>query len=215
MFNLAINWNYLEINPFKGVKFFKVTNTKPVIFTDQEFQRLCENSCPSLRRVLITAIHTGMRRGEITSLKWKHINFKEKFILVEDTKNNDFRTIPLHPNVEKLLLEISKDKMLDDLVFGYKNGNSLQNSFRKAMKRARVTGPTFHSLRHTFATQLIMQGIDIVTVQQLLGHKSIQMTMRYSHPTPEHKIKAVLGLNISTIENSREEVKSIVVSNIN
>jgi site-specific recombinase XerD len=79
------------------------------------------------------------------------------------------------------------------------------------MKRVGIKNLTFHSLRHTFATNLAMNGVDLTTIQELLGHKSIIMTKRYSHPAPEHKKKAISLINIySNVQVSETE---IVMSN--
>lgn len=93
---------------------------------------------------------------------------------------------------------------MSSCVFTYK-GNPLKkirNSFLLTCKRANIKNLRFHDLRHTFATRLVLSGIDLVTVSKLLGHSSIHMTMRYSHPTPEALKKAVEALNTPKLEKS-------------
>jgi len=87
-----------------------------------------------------------------------------------------------------------------------KDKNSLGSSFRKVMKCLSIRDLCFHSLRHTFASNPAMNGVDLATIQELLGHKSIVMTKRYSHPTPEHKKKAVecLELNIKEFKTPKD-----------
>ncbi len=86
----------------------------------------------------------------------------------------------------------------------------IENQFYKALKLSGIAKCRFHDLRHTFASRLVMSGVDIVTVKELMGHKDIKMTMRYSHPTPEHKKQAVEKLNTGTIDtylDTRSELK--------
>jgi len=135
-----------------------------------------------------------MRASELINLTWQDIDFKQKCIYVEKTKNNESRTLPMHPEVENALTDYRKESN-GEKVFKYKNKDSLGNTFRKVMKRLGIKDLCFHSLRHTFGTNLGMNGVDIKTIQELIGHKSIIMTMRYSHPTPEHKKTAINSLN--------------------
>src|SRR3972149_6234485 len=92
-----------------------------------------------------------------------------------------------------------------------KDKNSLGSSFRKVMKCLSIRDLCFHSLRHTFASNPAMNGVDLATIQELLGHKSIVMTKRYSHPTPEHKKKAITLINI--YPNLQVPKTEIAVSN--
>ena len=96
----------------------------------------------------------------------------------------------MHPMVRETLSKY-REESEGEYIFKYKDKNSLGSSFRKVMKRLGIKDLCFHSLRHTFVTNLAMNGVDLSTIQELLGHKSIVMTKRYSHPTPEHKKQAV------------------------
>jgi integrase len=144
-----------------------------------------------------------MRRGEIFNLKWQDINVRKGYILVRESKNNDSRIIP----VNKVLMETLKSVTNNgsgEYVFSHNSGNdpvkTLKTAFSSAIRRSGVEKFRFHDLRHTFASNLVMAGVDIVTVQELMGHKSIGMTKRYSHPTPEHKKRAVERLNSFAID---------------
>ncbi len=145
---------------------------------------------------LITALNTGMRKGEILSLKWSNVDFKNGVIVVEGTKNGEIRKIPMN---QKLTQALQNDKKVSkgEYVFS-ENGKpyqDLKTGWWSALKKAKIEGFRFHDLRHTFGSRLGMAGVDIRTIQELTDHKDIKMTMRYSHPTPEHKKNAVKMLD--------------------
>jgi integrase len=207
MFNLAIQWNLTASSPVKGVKFFKVSAETPRALTDSEFQKLYEAAYPAMKPVLITAYTSGMRLGEIVKLKWEEIDLEKNCIYVRDTKNFEGRVIPMNPTLRKTLLAL-KNSFTNEPVFSYKSKDSLGSSFRKVLKFSRIPHCRFHDLRHTFATRLVMNGVDLITVQELLGHKDIRMVKRYSHPTPEHKRRAVESLKLQVIDTYMDTSKS-------
>jgi integrase len=144
---------------------------------------------------------TGMRRSEIVKLRWEDVSLKDGYIQVVETKNNDSRVIP----ISGILLETLKDlkkKSKSEYVFTTHEGkpytyvDSLKRAWYATLRRSGIAKCRFHDLRHPFATRLVMAGVDIVTVQELLGHKDIKMTKRYSHPTPEHKKQAIECINL-------------------
>ncbi len=160
-----------------------------------------------------TAIYTGMRQGEIAGLKKNHVDFENRLIMVcqsfgQSTKNNETRFVPiLDVLLEDLENWISSHPL--EYVFPNKRGNQFTNSarifdedFHDCLKKANLNPIyngkrwkpyiTFHDLRHTFASQWAMRGGDIFKLQNILGHKSIEMTMRYSHLSP-HAFKEDLS----------------------
>jgi integrase len=142
---------------------------------------------------VIVALNTGMRIGEILNLRYDQIDLASGVIIVEHTKNGKIRKIPINSKLHDLL---DNAKMIGNFVFG--NGinpyGSIKKGFHAAIRRAGIPHLRFHDLRHTFATRLVSNGVDLATVKELLGHSTITMTMRYTHPTPEHKIQAVESL---------------------
>jgi integrase len=137
-----------------------------------------------------------MRRGEIMSLRWKDIDFKERRIILEKTKNNERRSIPMNDTLSLVLkslpVHLHAEKVFPDI-----NGNMVTVTFERACKRAGIEDFRLHDLRHTFASHLTMGGVNLRTVQTLLGHKDLRMTMRYSHLSPEHLREAVQNLDKS------------------
>jgi integrase len=197
MLNTAVTWNLIDSSPYKGIKHFRVNNTNLRIVSEEEFQKLCATASPILRPILLAAVMTGMRKGEIFNLKWSEVNFKEGFILVRDSKNYESRTITLHHKLIEVLLTL-RDKSQSEYVF--EGRKSTTHSWGTALKKSGIPHCRFHDLRHTFATRLVMKGADLVTVQELMGHKNVTMTKRYSHPTPEHKKQAVERLDFEYVD---------------
>lgn len=225
MFTMAIKWGYANINPVKAVRLFREPKYDFRILTKEEEKGLLDVSPLLLKSIIITALNTGMRKTEILRLTWDKVDFIRNNILVTQTKNDESRFIPMNPYLKNTLLSLGR---VSNYVFTYPNGEpvlSLKGSFYTALKKAGIRGLRFHDLRHTFASRLVMKGMDLVTVKELLGHKSIVMTMRYSHPSDTHKRMAVDLLNIDIEgkerpQNShrtvsqREVDKEIVLSNL-
>jgi integrase len=138
-----------------------------------------------------------MRRGEILNLRWDDVYFKEGYIIVRDSKNYESRIITLHPVLKNVLLSLKGNSRSEYVFEGRK---TIKRAWENALRKSGIAHCRFHDLRHTFATRLVMNGVDLVTLQELMGHKDINMTKRYSHPTPEHKKQAVERLNLGAMD---------------
>jgi integrase len=129
-------------------------------------------------------------------LKWEQI--RNGFIYLHKTKTNEARQVPINNALEALFKRIRKRQHLtSEYVFTYqgKHVDSVKTAFNSATKKAGIVDFRFHDLRHTFASQLVMKGGTLKDVQELLGHKTMTMTLRYAHLEQEHKKKAVNLLN--------------------
>jgi len=197
MFSKAIEWQLYTSNPVKAVKLFKEHNQRLRYLTVGEVHRLIGELPVHLKPVVQCALHTGMRRGEILGLKWDDIDLKQRLIFVRNSKNGEGREIPLAVELLRELRSLSKTGEYVFSLDGHSRIQSIRTGFENARKRARISDFTFHDLRHTFASHLVMSGVDLLTVKELLGHKSINMTLRYSHLSPAHKRKAVELLKFS------------------
>lgn len=209
-------WELLESNPFKkGKSLLTKENNKRLRFlTHEELQKLLAVAPQHLREVIICAVNTGMRRGELLSLTWEQI--RNGFIYLQNTKTDEPRQIPINDTMVELLKEIRKRNPAGRYVFTYQNGKKeevkqvgnlklfkfndepmleTKHSFETAVKKAGIDHCRFHDLRHTFASHLLMNGASLKDVQELLGHKTIEMTLRYGHLSQPHKMKAVNLLN--------------------
>ncbi len=199
MFNLAIDWDYLKKSPMRKVAFFcEKDNLMERILSKQEEEHLIKASSEHLKPIILTALHTGMRRGEILNLKWNQVDLSKKTIRVEKTKSGKTRIIPINEILFKKLTDLKKKNGKYNHIFlnpkTDKPIKDIKTAFNAAKRRASIIGLRFHDLRHTFASRLIESGVDIITVKDLLGHFSVVTTQRYTHSRADQKIKAVQGL---------------------
>lgn len=217
LFNRAIEWGKTEDNPVRKVKLFRENNKRIRYLEKEEIQRLLDNCAPHLKPIAALAVNTGMRKSEILNLKWIDIDFKRNLLYLIETKNGERREIPINETVKETLMKVLKHPH-SPYVFCSEIGKPYANvrtSFDTALKRAGIKDFRFHDLRHTFASHLVMLGIDLRTVQELMGHKTIEMTLRYSHLSPDHKDRAVgiLDRNLrkmDTIWTPRAEKAKVV-----
>lgn len=147
---------------------------------------------------LDVALHTGMRRGEQFSLTWDRVDLAQGLLYLDRTKNGSSRYVHLNSRAKDALQQVWEDRksrgFTNPHVFLTLQGKPVTDArewFDAAAERAGVEDVTWHTLRHTFASRLVMAGVDLKTVQELMGHKTIQMTARYAHLAPEHKISAL------------------------
>jgi integrase len=179
------------------VKFFKENNKRVRYLEKEEIPRLINNCCEYLKGIVIIAVNTGMRRGEIFNIKWQDIDLNNGIIYIRNSKSGEKREIPINEAVKRAFINIRKHP--DSSYVFYKLGGNprrdIRKTFLQALKKSGIVGFRFHDLRHTFASQLVMSGVDLNTVRELLGHKTIQMTLRYSHLSCDHKKRAVDALS--------------------
>jgi len=147
------------------------------------------------------------------------VDFKNGVITVEKTKNDEIRKIPMNKKLTEAL-EGGKKVSKGEYVFS-DNGmpyGDIKTGWWSALKKAKIEGFRFHDLRHTFGSRLGMAGVDIRTIQELMGHKDIKMTMRCSHPTPEHKknsVKVPDGVTtfFTTVDRKPDSYKVVNIGN--
>jgi integrase len=196
MFTKAIHWRICDSNPVKSVKMLKERNERIRYLTSEEVKRLLECISARIKPIVIVALHTGMRRNEILKLKKEDIDFKQRLIFIKNSKNGKPREIPMAEQVYDAL-KSSSSQSKSQYVFSEHQSRhivDIRGGFGNALRQAGIENFRFHDLRHTFASHLVMSGIDLLTVKELLGHQSINMTLRYAHLSPDHKRKAVESL---------------------
>jgi len=203
LFSKAVEWKdknkipYLKETPTKGVKRLKGEVKRVRYLMPDEIQILlpnCEGLLRGLLKPLVTvALHTGARKGELQSLQWPQVDLELGIISLLDTKNGERRDIPMNETARATLKEI---KQISEFVFSSRNGKRIenaqvQNAFKESLRRSGIEDFHFHDLRHTFASNLVMAGVELNDVRELLGHKKMEMTLRYAHLSPKHKTKVI------------------------
>jgi site-specific recombinase XerD len=145
------------------------------------------------------ALNTGMRKSEQFTATWEQVDLERGFIYLSMTKNGSDRFVTLNSAAMKVIKDLRErhkklDLPPDSTLFHSKREGLIKNPrkwFATALEQAGIEGVTWHTLRHTFASRLVMAGVDLKTVQELMGHKTISMTARYAHLAPTHKLQAL------------------------
>jgi len=191
-FNMAIReWELIESNPVSKVKKERVRNIIERWLSVDEEKKLLLASPRWLQVIIIFAINTGLRRGEILNLKLSQSDFNRRTLIIFEQKNGAIDTLPLNQKAMRILEDKRRNKLPDcDLAFPSQNGTrildrNLFRAFNDALKRAQIEKFRFHDLRHTFATRLVQSGVGIYEVQKLGRWKNASMVMRYAHHNPE------------------------------
>jgi integrase len=192
MLSKAVEWGKLKESSTRKIKLLKGVTKRLRYLMPDEVQRLISNCSDHLKPIVTLAVHTGMRKGETLSLRWDQVDFEKGIITLVDTKNDQHRYVPMDETVKSTLMGLERK---GDYVFcGLRPGRPLvwiELSFHNALEKSDIEDFKIHDLRHTFASNLIMAGVDLMTVKELLGHKTIEMTLRYAHLAPDHKMRAI------------------------
>jgi integrase len=202
MFNIAVKWKYLEESPAKYVKPIKQAKKPPRYLSKEEIETLLNAASGIHKDMIIIALYTGFRIGEIFNLQWQDVDFIKNFISVVPKhnwtpKDYEFRSIPINAKLKEYLLKIRPEtaKETDYIISHKQSMNTFFVAYRKLLKKANIENATFHTLRHTFASNLVISGISLYTVSQLLGHSKIDTTMIYAHLSKDHLKNSVDNLN--------------------
>ncbi|HEX9429873.1 MAG TPA: site-specific integrase, partial [Candidatus Bathyarchaeia archaeon] len=184
MFTKAAEWEIVgeeALKRIRKVKLLPENNRRLRYLSTEECQSLINACSPHLKPIVITALNSGMRKQEVLSLEWeRHIDLKHGFILLDVTKNGERREIPINQTLRETLEELVR-RVDSPYVFTDGDGRRFQDvkkAFHSACRRARIKDLRFHDLRHTFASHLVMKRADLTSVKELLGHKTLTMTLR-------------------------------------
>jgi integrase len=192
LFSKAVEYGYLETNPFHRLKQLR-EEQKRLYLTTEELGKLFEYldvKCATARNRNYRAVYrkfrmfcevllnTGMRRGELLALRLQHVDFQRNVILLEKTKGKKRREIPMTARVREILTELSPG------VFSDMTEDLASHKFADCARAVGIKGLKLHSLRHTFGTYLIAMGYDITVVKELLGHEDIKTTLIYAKANP-------------------------------
>ena len=193
VFGYAVKRQYLKQNPFSLSVRLKVSKKPPLFITQEEFEKLLKKvQTETLRDFYTVAGNTGMRLSELLNLKWSSVSFDKKQIGVvntEDftTKSGKSRIVPMNELVVTVLSKRFANKNGSEYVFHKSNGfkydkNFISHRFKKYVRAAGLNDKYhFHTLRHSFASWLALKEVPIFSIQQLLGHASVNTTLQYAH----------------------------------
>lgn len=183
---LAVKWGYLEVSPADQVSGLKEPPGRVRYLTREEAARLTESCSKWLRPLVVAALHTGMRQGELLALEWDDVDMRRRQIRIPDSKTGDARVVPVNELLYNILSGLGPK---EGNVFKNRRGKGyswINSAFKNALARAGIKDFRFHDLRHTFASWLAMAGVPLSTIGRLLGQKTPQMTMRYAHLAPDY-----------------------------
>ena len=207
IFSMAVRDSVAASNPCLQVSKLREENRRTRYLTPEEEQQLlevCVGDRAHLKPIIILAVHTGMRRGEILSLAWTQIDFSRGIIHLVRTKSGKGRDVPMSQIVKDELLSLERSKQW--VFLSDKREHHLveiKRAFRAACREAHLEDLHFHDLRHTAATRWAEAGAQQTTVMELLGHTDARMSARYTHATDQAKRRAVeQAANLTEIQKS-------------
>ncbi len=194
-FTVAVReWGWLEHNPCQKVRRMKEPKGRVRFLSKQEREDLlsaCQKSSSRfLYPLVLLGLTTGARQGELLELEWKAIDFERRTIRLEQTKNDDRRSLPLTlPCLDELQKLFAARDLGTDLVFPSRDGSkpiSIRTSWDSAIEAAGIQDFRFHDLRHTTASYLAMSGATTAEIAEVLGHRTLAMVKRYAHLSSDH-----------------------------
>ena len=203
-FSVAVQeWQWADDNPFHRVSKPKEPRGRVRYLSDDERGRLlaaCRVSRnTSLYTIMVLALSTGARKGELLALHWPDVDLKRGMLTFRETKNGETRSVPLTGYALDVLSKHAKVRRLDTtLVFPDDTGTqpaSIREAWKYAVKRAGISNFRFHDLRHSAASYLAMNGASLMEIADILGHKTLAMVKRYAHLSETHTARVVARMN--------------------
>lgn len=204
-FTIATNeWEWIHENPMRKISKLSEPRGRVRFLDDDEREHLLEackaSASPYLHTLVVLALSTGARQGELLNLRWSDIDWQRRVITLHDTKNKERRLLPLTHYALQLMEEHNKVmNIASDLVFPspsqpIKPWDS-RSAWLSALKKANIDNFRFHDLRHSCASYLAMNGASLAEIAEVLGHKTLQMVKRYAHLSEAHTAKVVQSMN--------------------
>ncbi len=211
-FSKAESWDYVRENPFKRVAIPKIEKNFPVFIDEVQLNRILDEVKEDYLRLLyLTAFYTGMRLSELINLRWEAVQLDKRIITVKNsktftTKSKKERIIPIPDILFAKLIEakpnvINLNGNIEDYIFyrvkGIRlNADFVSKKFKKAVLSAEIDKSVhFHTLRHSYASNLAQRGVSLLLIKELLGHSSLSVTEIYSHLKTDDLVNAVQMLN--------------------
>ena len=194
---------WLPESPMRDVSKFKEAKGRVRYLSNEERERLLQSIAlsdnPYLHTIVVLALSTGMRKNEIMTLTWSDVDLDRGLIMLEETKNNERRSVPLVGKAHQLVQELAKGlQEPSGLLFPGKDPSKpieIKKAWYTALRRSGVDDFRFHDLRHTAASYLAMNGASLPEISEVLGHKTYDMVKRYAHLSKPHMASVVERMN--------------------
>ena len=202
-FNKAIDWEIIETNPFTKIKIKKIQRERPKFLLREELKPILDKTGIKIfKDMFLFSFYTGARLSEVVNIKWRNIDMERKIITIGDceftTKNAKTRIVPICEQLYEIFLKSSANlKAEDQYVFCKSNcfpyrKEYISKQFKKSCRAAGISeGIHFHTLRHSFGTNLSLKGTPLITIKELMGHSSIIVTQIYCHTNLESMQEAI------------------------
>lgn len=208
-FTIAVKeWGWIDDTPMRKVSKPSLPRGRVRFLSDDERARLLkvckESSSPYLYTVVVLAVSTGMRQGEIMGLTWDVVDLNRGRAILHETKNGERRAVAITGHALELLKEMNKVRRIDSkLIFPAKEITpqkkhkpmDLRTPWKTAVRKAELSDFKFHDLRHSAASYLAMNGASLAEIAEVLGHKTLQMVKRYAHLSEGHTARVVESMN--------------------
>jgi integrase len=214
MFNVAERWGlYQGSNPVRLVRFMPEDNLRFETLSEEQEKALLLASPPYLREMVVFAINTGLRTSDIFNLQWTEVDSEQKRLKKIVKKSAKPLSLPLN---EAAFAVVETRRAVAQGPYVFYNPltgdrfKDVKGAMAVAVKRAGLPKITWHMFRHTFASRMTRDGVDIVTVKELLGHADIKTTMRYAHSNDDAKRRAVQRLTRPAKENDRDKTGTVI-----
>jgi integrase len=188
-FNKTVEWGYLKANPFANAKEEKEQKSPPLYLTSDEIPKLlAKTKDVHKRRLVVAYIYSGRRRSELVNLKWKHVDLEKEEYFIEKSKGHLSKWYPMHPHFRQVLASMPQRS---EYVFQWRHPDSATHIVKEVLANAGYGHLHLHQLRHTFATLLVTEGVDLTTIGDLLGHTDRRATEIYAHVTDQRARNAI------------------------
>ncbi len=199
-FNKAVDWNYLKSNPFRNAKGLAKEKKPPLYIEKEDVTKFLASIIDSDKRRIVTAyIYSGRRRTELVELRWENVDMGKEEYFVERSKKHLSKWYPFHPIFKAVLKAVGPQK--SGRVFSrWQHPDTITHIVKEALVNYGLGHMNLHKLRHTFATLLVSEGIDLNTIADLLGHSDKRATEIYSHVTDTRARTAIKKIKAGPVE---------------
>jgi len=177
-------------NPVPNIRMPKQSAGRERRLKEGEEEALLNAAVYPLKQMIVLALETRMRLGEIQMINWKRIDVNKSVLILDDTKNGEKRSVPLSSRARTILIKLKKKpKHISGRVFPDVSNSAISHNFRNLRSRLKIEGLRFHDLRHEATSRLFEKELDLMMVASITGYKTLHMLKRYTHLKAEDLAK--------------------------